>query len=64
MSDTLVLDKILTADQVAKLLGIHVETIYKWSRTGRIPCTRLRHRLRFRQSDIERWFAKQTTGKF
>jgi excisionase family DNA binding protein len=63
-SDVLFLDKRLTANQVADMLGLHVETIYKWARQGRIPCTRLRHRLRFKHSDIERWLAQHTTGKF
>lgn len=65
MSDTLVLDKRLTAAQVAEMLGVNVHTIYKWARTGRIPCIKLgRHRMRFKLSDLERWLTQQTTGKF
>ena len=58
------LDKRLTATQVAEIVGVHVETIYKWARNGRIPCIKLRHRMRFKQSDIDSWLSKHTTGKF
>ena len=64
MPDLLDIDKRLTAKQVAELLGVHVVTIYEWSRTGRIPCIKLRHRLRFKLSDIQRWEAQHTLGKF
>lgn len=57
-------DKRLTAREVAELLGVHLETIYKWTRSGRIPHIKLRHRIRFRLRDIERWEAQQTLGKF
>jgi excisionase family DNA binding protein len=64
MPTTLDIDKRLTANEVADLLGVHVATIYLWSRTGRIPCVKLRHRLRFKLSDIQRWEAAHTLGKF
>jgi excisionase family DNA binding protein len=64
MRDTVTQDKRLTAKQVAEMLGLNRDTIYKWARCGRIPCIKLRHRLRFRLSDIERWEKQQTVGKF
>jgi excisionase family DNA binding protein len=63
MPDTME-DKRLTAKQVAELLGLDRQTIYNWAKTGRIPCIKLRHRMRFRLSDIERWEKQQTSGKF
>jgi excisionase family DNA binding protein len=57
-------DKRLTANEVAEMLGLDRDTIYKWARSGRIPCIKLRHRLRFRLGDIERWEKQQTVGKF
>jgi len=64
MPDTIVQDRRLTANEVAKMLGLDRETIYRWARSGRIPCIKFRHRLRFRLSDIERWERQQTVGKF
>lgn len=64
MPATLETEKRLTAQEVADLIGVHVTTIYLWSRTGRIPCVKLRHRLRFKLSDIQRWEAQHTLGKF
>jgi excisionase family DNA binding protein len=55
-------DKWLTAKEVAEMLGFDRDTIYNWARTGRIPAIKLRHRLRFKQSDIQRWEKRQTTG--
>jgi excisionase family DNA binding protein len=56
-------EKRLTASQVADMLGLNRSTIYLWARSGRIPCIKLRHRLRFKLSDIERWEKHQTTGR-
>jgi excisionase family DNA binding protein len=64
MPDAVTQDKRLTANEVAKMLGLDRDTIYKWARAGRIPCIKLRHRLRFRLGDIERWEKQQTVGKF
>jgi excisionase family DNA binding protein len=63
MSDTQE-DKRLTAKQVAEMLGLDRQTIYNWAKTGRIPCIKFRHRMRFRLGDIERWEKQQTLGKF
>jgi excisionase family DNA binding protein len=57
-------DKRLTAKEVAEMLGLHRQTIYNWAVSGRIPCIKFRHRMRFRLSDIERWEKQQTIGKF
>jgi excisionase family DNA binding protein len=64
MPNTVTQDKRLTAREVAELLGLDRDTIYKWARAGRIPCIKFRHRMRFRLSDIERWEKQQTVGKF
>jgi excisionase family DNA binding protein len=64
MPDAVTQDKRLTANEVANMLGLDRDTIYKWARAGRIPCIKFRHRLRFRLSDIERWEKQQTVGKF
>jgi excisionase family DNA binding protein len=55
-------ERLLTVPEVAKLLRLSEYTVYKWARTGRIPCQRYRHVIRFKLSDIERWQARHTFG--
>ena len=45
----------LTTKQAAEMLGIHPMTIYKWSRTGRIPTLRLGGALRFDPQALAAW---------
>lgn len=49
-------DRLLTAREVAELLGLSPETVLRWWRDGRIPGFRLKSNvLRFRRSEIESW---------
>jgi len=43
------------------LLGIHVNTLLKWAREGRVPCLRLGRRVEFRASSLNRWLDEQYT---
>jgi excisionase family DNA binding protein len=45
----------LTTKQAAEMLGLHPMTIYKWSRTGRIPTLRLGGALRFDPQSLAVW---------
>jgi len=56
--------RLLTARDVAELLGLTPWTVYKWARTGRIPCIKFQRHTRFKLADIERWEKQHTTGKF
>jgi len=50
------LDRLLTAKEVAPLLGVGVSTVYEWQRKGLIPYIRLPgHGVRFRASDLQAW---------
>ncbi len=50
------LERLLTAKEVAPLLGVGVSTVYEWQRKGLIPYVRLPgHGIRFRASDLEAW---------
>lgn len=54
----------LTVKQVAELLQVRTNTVYRWARTGYIPCIRVRRKaLRFDYDDIKRWERTLTTGK-
>jgi excisionase family DNA binding protein len=52
-------DRLLTADDVAELLGMRTDFIYRLAREGRIPHLRFGRTLRFRAEAIERWLEAQ-----
>lgn len=46
-------DKLLTAAQVAAMIPVHVETVRRWAREGRLPVVELPSgRKRYRASDV------------
>ncbi len=48
-------DKIINAQQAARLLGAHVETIRRMARKGKIPAFKVGKDWRFRQSALLSW---------
>jgi len=54
---------LLTADEVAARLHIHVQTIYLWARTHRIPSFKIGHSLRFRPDMIDAWIRDQENAR-
>ncbi len=58
------MDKLLTPQEVADLLGVQKSTIYQWTHQGYIPHVKLRNLVRFRPKAISEWVdRKQTTGR-
>lgn len=54
-------DKLLTAEQVAEMLGFTVGTIYNLVSQGRIPYIKLSKRaLRFRADEIDKWIKEKS----
>lgn len=49
------LDALMTAEEVARLLGVNVAWVYAKSRRRRIPTVTLGRYRRYRRSAIERW---------
>lgn len=47
--------KILTAAQVSELLGVSRETVYRLTRTNKIPYFKIGTALRFSEKSIEEW---------
>jgi len=48
------MEKMLTAQDVAKYYGVSVESVWRWIRTGRLPAVSLTKRsYRIRQSDLK-----------
>jgi excisionase family DNA binding protein len=48
-------EPLLTADEAAKHLRIHVKTLQKLAREGKVPCVRMGKYWRFRLSVLDRW---------
>lgn len=46
-------------NEVSALLSVHPKTLYKWTRTRRIPHVRIGGRLRFSERELGRWIAAQ-----
>lgn len=54
--------RLLTARQVADLLGVHVETVLAWVRRGDLPAFRMPGgALRFREADLDAWLQERAT---
>lgn len=48
----------LTTQQLAKLLGVHAQTVRGWVRRG-CPCLMVGNRPRFRVAETEAWLVAQ-----
>jgi len=61
-----VTDQLLTARQVAELLGVSAETVLRWTRRGELRGYRLpgtaRGRLRFSLEEVDAWLAEHATA--
>ena len=56
-------EKLLTAAQAAEYIGVHVETLRKWARLGKIPRTSLPGKgnvLRFSKPQLDKWIADRS----
>jgi excisionase family DNA binding protein len=60
--ETFAFEPLLSADEAAELLGMHVNTVRLWARDGKIPCFRLGRRVVFRTSALNRLFDVPYTG--
>jgi excisionase family DNA binding protein len=58
-----VTDRLLTARQVADLLGVSAETVLRWTRRGELPAFRLPGgALRYRADALDLWLNEHATG--
>ena len=56
-------ERLLTAREVAELLGVSPATVLDWHQAGRIPSYRLPSgAVRFRASELEQWLAACRRG--
>ena len=59
MTDRL-LERLLTARELAEVLGVSASTVLDWFEAGRLPGFRLNGRaVRFRGSEIAKWLEEQ-----
>ena len=57
------MDKLLEAEDVARLVGMSKDWIYAEVREDRIPHVRLGRYVRFRAEAIENWIRERERGK-
>ena len=50
-------ESLLTAEQVAAMIGMRVDYVYEMSRRGRIPTITFGRTRRYRSEAIEQWLA-------
>jgi excisionase family DNA binding protein len=61
-SESSAMKKLMTAQQVAKLLEVDPSWVYQETRAGRLPHVRLGRYRRFRLGAIERWIEDHERG--
>jgi len=49
------MDKLLTIDDLARILNVKKSTIYQWVHMRLIPYIKVGRFVRFREKDIQRW---------
>jgi len=58
-----IVERPLTAQELAPELGLHPVTLLRWAREGRVPCRRLSARkIVFLPSDINHWLTTDYSG--
>jgi excisionase family DNA binding protein len=55
-------DRLLTAREVAEVLGVSAETVLRWVRAGKLPAIRLPSgAIRFQEPALDAWMAERAT---
>ena len=52
-------DNIMTLREVAQYLGLHVMTVYKLTREGRVPAAKIGGQWRFKRDVLDEWLEAQ-----
>jgi excisionase family DNA binding protein len=60
-ADEFSFEKLLSANEAAELLRIHVNTLRLWAREGKVPSRRIGRRLMFRASVLNRWLEEESS---
>ena len=51
--------QIMTLREVAQYLGLHVMTVYKLTREGRVPAAKIGGQWRFKRDVLDHWLESQ-----
>jgi len=54
-----VTERLLTARELAELLGFQAGTVVDWAEAGTLPAFKLGGRLRFRESEVLAWLEER-----
>jgi nitrogen PTS system EIIA component len=54
-----VTERLLTAREIAELLGFAAGTVVDWAERGDVPAFKLGGRLRFRESEVLAWLEER-----
>jgi excisionase family DNA binding protein len=52
-------ERLLTARELADLLGFAPATVVDWAEAGKVPAFKVGGRLRFRLSEVEAWLERR-----
>ena len=52
-------EQIMTLREVAQYLGLHVMTVYKLTREGRVPAAKIGGQWRFKRDVLDGWLESQ-----
>jgi excisionase family DNA binding protein len=52
-------EDIMTLREVAQYLGLHVMTVYKLTREGRVPAAKIGGQWRFKRDVLDQWLEAQ-----
>jgi excisionase family DNA binding protein len=55
--------QIMTPKEAAKYLGLHVVTVYRLIKKGKLPCFRVGGQWRFKKDLLDEWIAQNTNGR-
>ncbi|MDA8337979.1 MAG: helix-turn-helix domain-containing protein [Nitrospiraceae bacterium] len=57
------MEKLITAEQVAEMIGVTVEVLHQWTYRGAIPHIKISKRMiRFRESEVMEWLDSKAFG--
>ena len=56
------MEKLLTPQEIAEVLGVQPSTIYQWTHQGYIPHIKIGKFVRFKEKDVERWVEKKANN--
>ena len=52
-------EQIMTLREVAKYLGLHIMTVYKLTREGRVPAAKIGGQWRFKRDVLDGWLESE-----